>query len=89
MYRPDLNNNIVNLSNSFLKRFGVEPFHPTIKKIDDLIKDKKKILVFLFDGMGKTSLKHIFLKILSLEVTSFIQWMRHILQPLLLPLTHS
>lgn len=52
MYRNDLTNSITNLSNSILKRFGVTPYHSSIKKIDDLIKDKKKVLVFLFDGMG-------------------------------------
>ncbi len=57
MYKSDTTNNITNLSNSILKRFGVEPFHPTIKKIDDVLKSKKKILVFLFDGMGQNILK--------------------------------
>ncbi len=51
--KPDYNNSIVNLSNSILKRFNVEPFHNSLDKIDELIKDKKKIIVFLFDGLGK------------------------------------
>lgn len=56
----DYNNSIVNLSNSILKKFNVNPFHSTIKEIDDLIKNKEKIIVFLFDGMGKAILeKHL------------------------------
>ena len=56
----DYNNSIVNLSNSILKKFNVNPFHSTIKEIDDLIKNKDKIIVFLFDGMGKAILeKHL------------------------------
>ena len=58
MYKPNSSNCITNFSNSILKRFGVKTFHPSIKKIDDLIKDKKKILVFLFDGMGKNILEN-------------------------------
>ena len=57
MYKPNFENSITNFSNSILKRFNVKTFHPTIKKIDDLLKDKKKILVFLFDGMGKNILE--------------------------------
>ncbi len=53
IYKPDYTNSITNLANSILKRFNVEPFHPTIKCIDEILKNKKKILVFLFDGMGE------------------------------------
>lgn len=53
MNKCDQKNCIVNLSNSILKRFGVEPFHETNKKVDKLIKDKKKVIVLLFDGFGK------------------------------------
>ena len=46
--------NLVTLSNSFLKYYGVPPFHNTIKEIDELLnKNKyKKIVVILFDGLG-------------------------------------
>ncbi len=57
MYKPDFNNSITNFSNSILKRFNVDTYHPSIKKIDDLIKNKKKIVVFLFDGIGDNILK--------------------------------
>jgi len=50
-------NDIVNLSNSFLKRFGVTPFHDTIKEVDDLIAKHDQIIVMLFDGMGKALLE--------------------------------
>ena len=44
---------LVNLSNSILKHFGVEPFHDTISEIDEQLKGYKKIVAILFDGMGK------------------------------------
>ncbi|MCQ2793007.1 MAG: alkaline phosphatase family protein [Bacilli bacterium] len=60
MNKIDYTNSIVNLSNSILKHFDVDTFHNSIPKIDELIKDKKKVLVFLFDGMGKAVLnKHL------------------------------
>ena len=57
MYNYDKTNCITNLSNSILKRFNANPHHSSIKKIDELLKDKKKVLVFLFDGMGDNILK--------------------------------
>jgi predicted AlkP superfamily pyrophosphatase or phosphodiesterase len=53
MNKCDRKNSIVNLANSILKRFHIEPFHETNKIIDELIKDKKKVVVLLFDGLGK------------------------------------
>lgn len=53
MNKCDHSNSIVNLANSILARFDVEPFHSTNKKVDELIKNKKKIVVLLFDGLGK------------------------------------
>lgn len=44
---------LINFSNSILKRYGVKTFHDSIKEIDEIIKDKKKIVVFLCDGMGQ------------------------------------
>ena len=49
----DYNNSIVNLSNSILKKFNVNPFHSTIKEIDDLIKNKEKIGIKLVDLFQK------------------------------------
>lgn len=51
----DLTNNLVNLSSSILKRFGVTPFHETMKDVDELLlKNKdKKVVLFLFDAFGK------------------------------------
>jgi hypothetical protein len=46
------NNNIVNFSNSLLAHFGVVPFHETIKRVDDVIKNADRIAVLLFDGLG-------------------------------------
>ncbi len=53
MNKCDQKNSIVNLSNSILKRFGVQHFHATNPLVDSLIKGKKKIIVLLFDGLGK------------------------------------
>lgn len=50
------NKNLVTLSNSILKRFNVPTYHETIKEVDDILKNHKKIVVFLFDGMGKALL---------------------------------
>lgn len=53
MNKPDYQNSLTNLSNSILLHFGVTPFHSSIKKIDERLKGSKKIVLFLFDGMGK------------------------------------
>ena len=44
---------LVNLSNSILKHFGVNPFHDTIPEIDEALKGHDKVVVVLFDGMGQ------------------------------------
>lgn len=60
MNKIDNSNSITNLSNSILKHFGIKCFHPSIKEIDEKLKNKKKIIVFLFDAMGKVVLeKHL------------------------------
>ena len=60
MNKIDYSNSITNLSNSILKHFGVEPFHKTIPEIDKKLDGKKKVIVFLFDAMGKSVLeKHL------------------------------
>lgn len=48
----DLNNSIVNFSNSILKHFGAETFHNSIPVIDEILKNHKKVVVCLFDGLG-------------------------------------
>lgn len=50
-------NSLVNLSNSILKHFGVEPFHQTIPVIDELLKGHKKVVAVLFDGMGQNIIR--------------------------------
>lgn len=51
--RIDDKDNLVGLSNSILKHFDVEQFHPGIETIDKLLQNKKKVVVFLFDGLGE------------------------------------
>ena len=46
-------NSLINFSNSFLAHFGAPTFHPTIKEVDDVLKGHQKVIVILFDGMGR------------------------------------
>ena len=56
LLRPDYNNCLVNLSNSFLNKYGVPTFHSTMKDVDDILLKHDKVVVLLFDGMGKALL---------------------------------
>ena len=60
-------NSLVNLSNSILKHFGVEPFHETISEVDELLKGHKKVVAVLFDGMGQNIVR------MHLKENSFIR----------------
>ncbi|MCQ3035352.1 MAG: alkaline phosphatase family protein [Bacilli bacterium] len=53
MNKANYKNSIVNLSNSILNHFGAEPFHSTIPEVDKFLEGKKKVVLFLFDGMGR------------------------------------
>jgi len=60
MNKPNYKNSIVNLSNSIIKHFNGEPFHSTIPEVDKYLEGKKKVVLFLFDGMGRYVLeKHL------------------------------
>lgn len=48
---------ITNLSNSFLSHYGLNPFHAPIEEVLNAIKGRRKIAVFLFDGLGKAILE--------------------------------
>ena len=51
---------LVNLSNSILKHFSCETYHDTIPEVDEALKGHKKVVVVLFDGMGKNIIhKHL------------------------------
>ena len=50
-------NSLVNLSNSILKHFQAETFHNTIPEIDEKLKGHKKVVVVLFDGMGRNIIR--------------------------------
>lgn len=53
-------NCLVNLANSILKRYTGNTFHNTIPEIDKALKNAKKTVLFLFDGMGEKILeKHL------------------------------
>ncbi|MBO7426865.1 MAG: alkaline phosphatase family protein [Clostridiales bacterium] len=59
---PDYENCLVNLSNSILKNFGVEPIEPTLKIADKILDDNKhrNVVVILLDAMGISILeKHL------------------------------
>lgn len=51
----DKENTLVNLSNSILNFFNIPTFHPTLKKVDEILAKtkKEKIALVLFDGFGK------------------------------------
>lgn len=60
LLHPDVKNCLVNLSNSFLKRYGVPTFHPTMGDVDSILACHDHVVVLLFDGMGKALLdKHL------------------------------
>ena len=50
--KPNYNDSIVNVSNSILKRFNVKNFHSTIKELDTVLLNHKKVVLILLDGMG-------------------------------------
>ena len=58
---PDYNNCLVNLSNSILKKFGVEPTANTLDVADEyLAKNYKNVVVLLLDAFGVSILeKHL------------------------------
>lgn len=59
--------NLVNFSNSFLEHYGVDKFHDSIPELVDMLKGHKKIVLMLFDGMGKAIIER------HLDESSFIR----------------
>jgi len=55
---PNFNNSLSNLSSSILKYFDVEPFHNTIKELDEALNEQeyKNVVLILYDGMGSNIL---------------------------------
>ena len=51
---PDFKNSLVNFASSIKKHFNanLKEEYPSIKLVDDLLKDKEKVVVILLDGMG-------------------------------------
>ncbi|MCQ2772666.1 MAG: hypothetical protein MJ238_05290 [Bacilli bacterium] len=50
---------LVNLSNSILKKYGLETYHDSIPELDEILSKHDKIAIFLFDGAGEAILnKH-------------------------------
>ena len=50
---------IVNLSNSILKKFNVPTFHETIPSLDEEIKNSNKVVLILLDAFGKNIIEEI------------------------------
>jgi predicted AlkP superfamily pyrophosphatase or phosphodiesterase len=65
LYSPT--HSLVNLSNTLLAHFGVQPFHAPIASLLKRLKGKKKIAVLLFDGMGQNILR---------QHVSMFHWLR-------------
>ena len=78
----DINNKktLVNLSNSILKHFGVDPFHETIPEVDEQLKGYKKVVAVLFDGMGQ-NIVHMHLKENSLIRSHYLTTIYSIYPP--------
>lgn len=49
----DHDRSIVNFSNSLLAHFGAKTHHATIPEVDEALKGRRKVVVFLFDGLAK------------------------------------
>ena len=52
----DKDNNLVTISNALLFHFGIAPFHKPHAQLHEILSSKsyQKIIVFLFDGLGKS-----------------------------------
>ena len=50
----DYDKSLVALSNSFLRFYGVKPFHTSLKELDDKLNSKKyqNVILLILDGMG-------------------------------------
>lgn len=59
MYKYSETSSLVNVSSSLLKRFGVQPYHSSLKVFDDVLEANrdKKVVLFLFDGLAKEILR--------------------------------
>ena len=55
----DYNNSILALSNSLLKYYGVHPFHPTLKILDEMLsaQNYKNIVFMIMDGMSVDNIR--------------------------------
>ncbi|MBR3660404.1 MAG: alkaline phosphatase family protein [Bacilli bacterium] len=54
-------NNLVNLSNSILKYFGIKPFHNTLDVLDKELEENKykNVVLYVCDGLGYYNLKKV------------------------------
>lgn len=56
--KPDFENSIMNVSNSFLKHYNIKTNYPGIKELDDLLVNNfDHIIYILLDGMGINVIK--------------------------------
>ena len=54
----DYDKSIVSLSNSLLKHYGVAQTHPSLKILDDVLKDNyQNVILMILDGMGSKLLE--------------------------------
>lgn len=56
---PNYENCLTNVINSILKNFEIEPFHTTLKYLDDILENNiyKNVVLILNDGLGTNILK--------------------------------
>jgi hypothetical protein len=63
MLKINYNENVVSISNSFLKKYNVKPFHSSLECIDNLLEENYQNVVFMIiDGMGASLLNSHLLK---------------------------
>lgn len=56
--KPDYSHANFNITNSLLKHYGFDPYHDTLKEVDELLtKRPKNVVLMILDGLGTSTLK--------------------------------
>lgn len=64
---PNYDRCLVNISSSILRRFNIKDEHKTLKELDEILPNYKKVILVLFDGLGS------FIMDKHLDKNSFLQ----------------
>ncbi len=73
---PDYQNSIVNVTNSILNYYHINPFHSTISQLDNLFNEKKynHVVYMLLDGLGYS--------LINKHLKSSSTMKKHLIQPI-------